>query len=290
MTRHNILKTKPFLFLMLAFLFLVVACAPKTLRKQRKKYKKATSGIKYKAYKSASNFTIDRSIKVYNDQQPDSLQMNAPYAHLVLGYFWIVSSKSSFAFAEADIVEDRGNESNDPHIVYLAQSLRSITMAQAGWNKLASEESEKARRYVPTTQVSKGKNETAVIYMLIGTVYIKEKDFVKARAFWNGFSIETGISWPYQICDAAADFQVGNVQQGLQKVKVISQDPAVPKAIRDVLAIEIKNVEANAGSSVYHTLFWPSIISKIIWQEFRNSSNQSLKKFATTIEDIGSKL
>jgi len=288
MTRFDISKTKPFLFLLLALFILVAGCATKTLRKQRKKYKKATSGIKYKAYKSASKFTIDGSMKVYNDQQPDSLQIHAPYAHLLLGYFWTVSDKSSFAFAEADIVEEIGIESNDSNVKYFARSLRSITMAQAGWDKIASEESEKARQYVPTNQVSKGKYEAAVINMLLGSVYIKERDFVKARVFWSGFSIETGIYWPYQICDAAAAFQVGKVQQGLQKVKVISQDPLVPQTIRDALTIELKKVEA--GSSVNSSLFWPSIVGKIIWQEFRNSSHQSLKKFAKSIEDVGSKL
>ena len=288
MTRLDISKMKNFLPLLLSFFILVAGCSPKTLRKQRKKYKKATTGIKYKAYKSASKFTIDGSMKIYNDQQPDSLQIHAPYAHMLLGYFWTVSDKSSFAFAEADIVEEIGNESNDLHLKYLAQSLRSISMAQAGWDKIASEESEKARQNVPTNQVSKGKYEVAVIYLLFGSVYIKERDFEKARVFWSGFSIETGIYWPYQICDAAAAFQVGNMQQGLQKVKVITQDPAVPKAIRDALAIELIKVEA--GSTINSSLFWPSIVGKIIWQEFRNSSHQSLKKFAKSIEDVGSKL
>lgn len=288
MTRFDISKTKPFLFLLLALFILVAACAPKTLRKQRKKYKKATSGIKYKAYKSASKFAMDGSMKVYNDQQPDSLQIHAPYAHLLLGYFWTVSNKSSFAFAEADILEEIGNESNDLNIKYFAGSLRYINMAQAGWDKIASEEAEKARQYVPASQISKGKYEAAVIYLLMGTVYIKKRDFVKASVFWSGFSIETGIYWPYQICDAAAAFQIGNAQQGLQKVKVISQDPSVPQAIRDALAIELKKVEA--GSTLNSSLFWPSIVGKIIWQEFRNSSHQSLKKFAKSIEDVSSKL
>lgn len=280
---------KPLLFIILSLFILLTGCSS-SLRKQRKQYEKATSGVKYKTYKTASKFALAGSMKVYNDQQPDSLQIRTPYAHLFLGYFWSVSEKSSFAFAEANIVEEQSNESNDSHIKYLGQSLRSITMDQAGWHLLATEESTKARQNVSTGQVSRTKYEAAVIYLLMGTVHIKEKDFEKARFFWGGFATETGIHWPYQICDAAATFQVGNVQQGLQKIKIISQDPAIPKPIRDQLAVELEKVEAHAGSSVDSSLFWPSIIGKIIWQELRDSSHQSLNKFARSIENVGSKL
>jgi hypothetical protein len=278
---------KTLLFIILSLSILFAGCSSNTLRKQRKHYEKATSGVKYKTYKTASKFAMAGSMEVYNNKQPDSLQIHAPYAHLLLGYFWSISGKSSFAFAEADIVEEKNNDS---HVTYLGQSLRSITMDQAGWHKLAMEESTKARQHVSTDPVSRGKYEVAVIHLLMGTFYGTEKDFIKARPFWNDFATETGIHWPFQICDAAAEFQVGNVQQGLQKVNIISQDPAVPKPIRDELAVQLEKIETHAGSSVNSSLFWPSVIGKIIWQEFRNSSNQSLSKFAKSIEDISSKL
>jgi hypothetical protein len=280
---------KPFIAILLSFLILLSGCSSNTLRKQRKQYGKATSGVKFKTYKTASKIAMSGSMEVYNQKQPDSLQIHTPYAHLLLGYFWSVSGKSSFAFAEADLVEEKGRESNDSHVAYLAQSLRSITMYQAGWDKLASEESTKARQY-STDKASKGKYEAAVIYLIMGTVYSKEKDFEKARFFWGGFATETGIHWPYQACDAAADFQAGNVQQGLQKVKVIAQDPDVPKPIRDELTLQIEKIEQQAGTNVDSSWFWPSIIGKIIWQELKNSSQQSLNKIARAIEEAATKL
>jgi hypothetical protein len=278
---------KPFPLISLVIFVLFAGCSPKT---QREQYEEATSGVKYKTYKTASKLAIAGSTEVYNHQQPDSLHIHPPYAHLLLGYFWSVSGKSSFAFAEADIVEAKGIESKDTHVKYLGQSLRSISMYQAGWHKLAKEESEKARQNISTDQGSKNKHEAAVIYLLMGTVYVKEKDFEKAKFFWGGFATETGIHWPYQICDATADFQAKNVQQGLQKVKIISQDSTVPKPIRDQLALEIAKVEKHAGASVNSSLFWPSIIGKIIWQELKKSSQQSLNKLANSIEDVGEKL
>jgi hypothetical protein len=273
----------PLVFIIILF----TGCSPKT---QREQYEEATSGVKYKTYKTASKLAIVGSMEIYNNKQPDSLQIHTPYAHLLLGYFWSISGKSSFAFAEADIVEEEGSESKDSHVKYLGQSLRSITMYQAGWHKLAKQESAKARQNVSTDQGSKGKYEAAVIHLLMGTVYIKEKDFEKAKFFWGGFATETGIHWPYQLCDATADFQARNVQQGLQKVKIISQDPTVPKPIRDELALQIEKIEKQVGTSVNSSLFWPAIIGKLIWEELKKSSHESLNKLANSIENVGEKL
>src|SRR5687768_4193056 len=98
---------KSYVFIFLVFSILLTGCAS-SLRKQRKKYRKATSGVKYKGYKSASKFVVNESIAGYNKQQPDSsLHVNTTYAHLLLGYFWCVSDRRSFAFAETNIVEDK---------------------------------------------------------------------------------------------------------------------------------------------------------------------------------------
>src|SRR5687768_7773670 len=148
----------------LAFIFILfTGCSKKT---QREQYEEATSGLKYNAYKNASKVAILGSMEIYNHQQPDSLVIHPPYAHLLLGYFWSVSGKQSFAFAEADIVEEKGKESKDPHVKYLAQSLRSVTMYQAGWHNLAKEESAKAKQNVSADQGSRGKYEAAVVYLL----------------------------------------------------------------------------------------------------------------------------
>jgi hypothetical protein len=272
----------------LAFsIILITGCSQKT---QREQYEEATSGLKYSAYKNASKVAILGSMEIYNNQQPDSLQIHPPYAHLLLGYFWSVSGKQSFAFAEADIVEDKGSENRDPHVKYLAQSLRSITMYQAGWHQLAKQESLKAELSLSASQGSKAKYEAAVIHLIMGSVYVKEKDFEKAKFFWGGFANETGLHWPYQLCDAAADFQAGNVQQGLQKVKIISEDPTVPKLIRDELAHQIIKVEKGVGTPVNSSFFWPAIIGKILWQELKSSSQESLSKLANAIEKVGEKL
>ncbi|GHN01918.1 hypothetical protein WSM22_34070 [Cytophagales bacterium WSM2-2] len=265
-----------------AFL-LFISCSEKT---EREKYEDATSGIKYAAYKSASKLTINTSLKAYNYQQPDSNILHPVYAHLLLGYFWSISAKPSFAFAEAEIAED--NET--AHIKFLAQTLRSITMYQEGWHTIAKEESVKAKANLEREPGSKVACEAAVYYLILGTAYAKEKDFEQAKFFWAGFATETGIHWPYLICDAAADFQANRVKEGLRKVKSISQDPSVPPVLREALATEIEKIEKNVGASVDSSLFWPKLISTLLWDELKKSTNESMKKLTGLVENVREKL
>jgi hypothetical protein len=249
---------------------------------EREQYEDATSGIRYNTYKATSTVTVKGSVEAYNIRQPDSVKIQPEYVHLLLGYGWTISGKPSLAFAEAAIVE----ETNNAEIVYLAQSLRSITMYQQGWHGIAKEESINAREKIAKTPGTNVTYEAAVFYLLMGTVYVKEKDFEQAKFFWAGFANETDIHWPYQLCDAAADLNSGKIQQGLQKVKVISQDPAVPQVLREALGAEITKIEKHAGSDVDSSMFWPKLISGLIWEELKDSSNSSLRKVAEMVNSL----
>lgn len=271
-----------FLFFITSILF--THCTSK--KTEREQYEDATSGITYTTYKATSKLTIAATIKTYNYQQPDSLDLKPEYAHLLLGYFWAISGKSKLSFAEADITE----ESDETNLKFLAQSMRSITMYQEGWHALAKEESVKAREGLSKNPGTSVTYEAAVFYLIMGTVYVKEKDFAQASFFWAGFGNETGIHWPYQLSDAASDFQSGKTQQGLQKVKIISQDPAVPKPLRDALKTEIEKIEKLAGTSVDSSLFWPKIITNLVWEELQKSADGSLHNLTRLVNEAKEKL
>jgi hypothetical protein len=249
---------------------------------EREQYEDASSGIRYNTYKTASRVAIKGSVEAYNLQQPDSGKIQSEYVHLLLGYGWTISGKSTLAFAEADIVQESGSA----EVVYLAQSLRSITMYQEGWHGIAKEESIEAKEKIAKVPGTNVTYEAAVFYLLMGTVYVKEKDFEQAKFFWAGFANETDIHWPYQLCDAAADLHAGKVKQGLQKVKVISQDPAVPPALREALATELAKIEKHAGADVDSSMFWPKLISGLIWEELKDSSNGALRKVAAMVNEL----
>jgi hypothetical protein len=159
-------------------------------------------------------------------------------------------------------------------------------MYQQGWHVIAKEESINAKEKISKTPGTNVTYEAAVFYLLMGTVYVKEKDFEQAKFFWAGFATETDIHWPYQLCDAAADLHGGRIQQGLQKVKVISQDPAVPPALRAALAEEISKIEKHAGSDVDSSMFWPKLISGLIWEELKDSSDSTLRKVAEMVNEL----
>jgi hypothetical protein len=265
--------------------FSLSSCGSK--KTEREQYEATTSGMMYSSYKATSKLSVGTALKAYNLQKPDTLpNLNPTYAHILLGYFFSVSGKSKFAFAEAEIVE----EDKDEEVKFLAQSLRSITMQQEGWPELAKAESVSAKQHLtktPSTQVS---YEISIFYLVMGSVMVKQKDFAQAKFYWAGFSTETGINWPYQLCDAVADMQAGHAQQGLQKIKVMSQDPAVPEELRLVLKTEIEKVEQHAGAEVDSSLFWPKLIASVLWDEIKTSSKGSLQQMTEMMDGIKKKL
>lgn len=259
--------------------FILGGCSSQ--KTEQEQYEEATSGLTYKTYKLASGAMVNTSVEFYNKQQPDSAHLQAEYAHLLLGYFWSVSGKPSMAFAEADITE----EDKDNEVKFLAQSLRSVTMYQQGWHTLAKAESVKAQENLSQQPNTDVRYEAAIFYLIMGSLHVQEKDFTQAKFFWAGFATETGIHWPYQLCDAAADLQAGNVQQGLQKIKVMSQDPAVPQVLREELAKKIEEIEKHAGTSVDSSLFWPKLIAGLLWEELQKSTDGSMQELTRLVNN-----
>src|SRR6185369_3399278 len=102
---------------LVVIVLLLFGCSSK--KTEREQYEDATSGLSYRAYKTASKVALAGAVKGYNLNQPDSMHYDPAFAHLLLGYFWSISGKTSFAFAEADIAE----ESDVPSMKYLAQAM-----------------------------------------------------------------------------------------------------------------------------------------------------------------------
>jgi hypothetical protein len=278
--KNTILRVTLLIFLT----FLLTTCSEK--KTERERYEEATSGFTYKTYKAASRVTVPPAVEAYNHELPDSIApLGSDYAHLLLGFGWTVSSKSGMAFAESDLAEESANE----EVKFLARSLRSIAMYQEGWDTLARKESEHANAQVPRASTSNIKNEATVFYLVLGIAKAYDKDFAQSKFYFAGFANQTGIHWPYQIADAADDLHSGRVQEGLSKIKVISQDPAVPESLRVALAEKITLIESKAGD-VNSRLFWPKLISAVAMEEMKKSNNAQLGKLVRTLEGIREKL
>jgi len=270
-------------YILLSLLLLAIGCSKE--KTERELYEETTSSFTYKTYKAASSTAVGPAVTLYNHERPDSIApVKTEYAHLLLGYLWTISKKPAMAFAEADLAQ----ESADEDVRYLAQSLRSIAMYEQGWDTLAREESQLAKSQLRKSK-SEVQYEATVFYMLLGLAKAYEKDFNGSKFYWSGFANETGIHWPYQLTDAIADLQANRLQQGLQKLKVLSQDKAVPESLRTTLATQIEAIEKKGGD-VESPLFWPKLISSLVIDELKKSSSGQLTGLLNMLEGLMKKL
>jgi hypothetical protein len=268
-------------------LLLAAGCGGK--KTERELYEEVRSSIKYRTYKAVSSKLSYDMISVKAVNVPAQVNKeNELFMRLLLGYSWAVTKKDAFAFAESDIVSDR---STVPSEKFLAHSINAIVMYENGWQELAKEESGLANGALNKSPDNQNvKLQAAVFHLIMGTLCIKDQNYAAARFHFAGFGTATDIHWPYQIVDAMADIQGGDVQKGLQKIKRMSQDPAVPPEIRLILADAISEIEKNTGGDVDSSLFWPKAVAGILLDQLKKSSVEEIKAAGETLDKLKEKL
>jgi hypothetical protein len=276
--------SSPWQAIILPVVFLLYFSACSHEKTQRELYEDETSGLTFRAYKTASSTAVGPAVKLYNSQRTDSLPPVDPaYVHLLLGYGWTVSGKPAMAFAEADLTQEEG----DTTAQYLARSLRSIAMYEQGWDSLAHDEAKESKTLLkPSANAS---YELATFYVIMGIAQAYDKDFAQSKFYWAGFANETGIHWPYKLTDAIDDLQQNRLQSALIKLKTLSQDPDVPPALQTALAEQIKIIEEKAGD-VNSKLFWPRLISALVLEQLKKSSNSELGHVVQMVERLRAKI
>lgn len=271
--------------LALPALVVILMCCSKE-KTQRALYEDTVSGLTYRTYKATSATTLGPAVELYNSERADSLAALDPaYAHLLLGYGWTVSGKAAMAFAEEDLAAEQG----DATVKFLAQSLRGITMYEQGWDSLAREESQKAKQQNLLKPGTEAPYEVSIFYMLMGVAKAYEQDFAGSKIYWAGFANETGIHWPYKLVDAIDDLKHDRLQSALIKLKALSQDPDVPPALRKALGDQIASIEAKAGD-VNSRLFWPKLISVVVLDQLKQSSNAQVGEVVRMLEALRDKV
>jgi hypothetical protein len=274
-----------FISILSTSLVLLSGCGDK--KTERELYEDVRSSFKYKTYKALSeNVKIDMVTAqgVTFHATPE----NEMYMRLLLGYSWAVMKKDAFAFAEADIVEEK---STKPSEKFMAHSINAIMMYENGWKDLAKEESALANGAIGKTPGNDTiKFQVAVFHLLMGSLSIKDKNFDAARFHFAGFGQVTDIHWPYQLVDAMGDIEKGDIQTGLKKIKKMSQDPAVPAELRVALAQMIEDVEKNTGGDVDSSMFWPRAISGLLIEQLKKSGVTEIEDAASTLDNLKKKL
>ena len=254
---------------------------------ERELYEEVRSSFKYKTYKAVSE-KLTYDLVALPNLPVEANKENEMIMRLLLGYSWGITKKDAFAFAESDIVSEKSTISSEK---FLAHSINSIVMYENGWTELAKEESILANGAVnQNPEDSSVKLQAAVFHLIMGSLTLKDKNYTAARFHFAGFGQVTGINWPYQIVDAIADIEAGDIQKGLQKIKRISQDPSVPPEIRLILSDAITEVEKNTGGNVDSKLFWPKAIAGILLDQLQKSSIQEIKDAADKMKKVKEKL
>ncbi len=283
---NTILTLRNFYSTLFIFLLVLISgCGGK--KTERELYEEVRSSFKYKTYKTLSG-SLSYDIIVAHEVGVKAKPEDELYMRLLLGYSWAITKKDAFAFAESDIVSER---SKTPSEKFLAHSINAIVMYENGWKDLAKEESALANGAVNKNPADNSvKLQVAVFHLLMGSLMIKDKNFDAARFHFAGFGQATDIHWPYQLVDAMADIEKGDVQTGLKKIKKMSQDPAVPAELRVALADLITDVEKNTGGNVDSSLFWPRAISGILLDQLKKSGNKEIEAAAGKLDQLKQKL
>ena len=267
-TKKNILFGLSFLLL-----FLVWSCGSNK-PSEKEQYEKVRDSFTYKTYKLLSKGSVSLLAEGYN-KTIDSAgwKVEDSYLRLMLGYFWAISNKPAFAFAEADILTENSGSGN---LNYLASMLNSCTMYEQGWTTLAKEESDKGMSLASSNgDPTMVELETMVFHLLVGTVCVQEENYDAAKFHFAGFAQLTGVDFPYKLIDIMIDVKKGDIQTGMQKAKIMADDPNVPESLRTELKSIVADVEKKGGD-VNSSLFWPKIISSIIMDELQKSSRKGV--------------
>jgi hypothetical protein len=255
---------------------------------EKEQYEDLRSSFKYKSYKTLSKGTITFIADNYN-KTVDSSQwkVKEPYIRLMLGYYWAISDQPAFAFAEADVISEN---SQDQNLGCLASMLNSCTMYQQGWTGLAKEESGKGMALASTSgDKDMLETETMIFHLLMGTVCVQQKNMDAAKFHFAGFAAISGVDLPYKLADVMADIQKGNLQQGLQKARLLASDPAVPEIFRTELGGIIAEVEKKGGD-VNSSMFWPKTFGSLIMDELKSSSKKGASGLMKIVDKAAGKL
>lgn len=193
-------------------------------------------------------------------------------------------NKPSFALAEANMLEEKYKE--DTSIVKAIPLVRSIALYESGWPGLAKVESDKGMKYMglnPKDTVDREK--VMLFHLLMASVCIKEKQYDAAEFHIKGLSLVANIPWLATLASGMNDVKKNNIKAGLQKIKIVSQDEAVPENLRTELKSVIAEVEAKGGD-IDAGLFWPKMMGSLIMDQLSKSTDSYLSPLVNTVQRV----
>jgi hypothetical protein len=269
-------------------LFILFSYSCKNKNPEQKLYDSLQSTLKYKSYKTLSENTIPPVVLLFNTtRRPDDPKISEGILRLLLGYSWMTSGKIDYAIAESNIIQDI---SKDHNLRLLARSLNAICMYEKNWKSIANDETQEAVENMPYNENDSlgTKLKSMTFHLVLGTLSIYKEDYQNARFHFAGFSLVSGIRWPYRIANAMADIKESRPNEGLKEMNIIRKNKSIPDSAR----ITIKEAFAKIDKikPIDPKIFWTKTTSRAVYTDLNNSNITGINKIIELLNNLSEKL
>lgn len=227
---------------------------------------------------------IAKGMNVAHDSKP-AAELDLETARSALAMLWILQASPDFGIAEANISLRQAKSEEDK---YISSAVLGLGMYQKGWRTLAMSTTADARAAMKSKKTAEQMYEKEVLlYLGMGLVSMQSKDYQTASVAFAGLGNVTGITWMSDAADAMFLMQQGKLQDGMSKLKVLSQNPTLSERDRKSLAALITHIESNVGD-VDSPLFWPRLFGQVVLKQILAMDTSRLKELFAGLEKFKS--
>ncbi len=135
------MKTK--IMILIAITVFIASCSTAyKIKRENKKYKKITSGIRYNSYKKLSSKSIPLIVEQYNKGKENTIEEDD--IRVYVGFLMLLAQQNRLAAAEAEMILANDEKGINQ---YSALNLLASVKQQKSWDHIAKIDYEKASEY-----------------------------------------------------------------------------------------------------------------------------------------------
>lgn len=265
---------------------------------EEEQYESLKTSLTYKAYKSAAQAGMKPLVNQVNKQLKNEDVQNTTNkkldydlkeedGHLALGLLWAVAQKPVFAIAESNIaLEHIGNEFGE----YRALTILALGMYQKGWHNLGRTTSEKAKSVLGNKEMADQMYyEMLSSHLAFAMLNLQEGNEKGIHNSFVALADQTNTPWLPELGDAFASLRVGKIQDGLAKMKTLSEDARLNPKQQESLQQFIANIEKEFGD-VDGELFNIKVLGKGLLEMIMKVDDSKFQALMTELESYKGKL
>jgi hypothetical protein len=204
-------------------------------------------------------------------------------ARILLAYGEMTADKPDFALAETDLIE----ESTQCNVSekQIATSLRAVIFHRNEWPGLAQLETEKVKAMMgkaPSGDMSF--QGMLVANVAFAGLAIRNDNWEAAGIHIESISLMLDEPWIASLSKIGIAFKEKRIEDGLQEMKRLSQDPSVPTEVQTVMQGFIADIEKQHGD-VDSPLFMEKLITKVVWETAKSKGSEQWKALTTLLDE-----